>query len=234
MFLSIRLVPAPVFATRASQTFPPPSFAGRRTRLSGDCRPETSGNSYPNQGFLKCRIVQDVVKRAVETPLGACIGPAARYLGWHLGHDGLRGLRELREATVCLFELPANFAPPRKAAYVLICRLTLSDLAFITPRVLELTYTSHAAYPRRFGRSLSRMLNREIQNRLIVLPLASWYSVNSRHLSVEQGPRAIVIIGFDDVEKAKAWNESAAQKEVNDIRLKNTKSRSFIVATEGM
>jgi uncharacterized protein (DUF1330 family) len=47
-------------------------------------------------------------------------------------------------------------------------------------------------------------------------------------------PKRFVIIGFDDVEKAKAWNESAAQKEVNDIRLKNTKSRSFIVATEGM
>jgi uncharacterized protein (DUF1330 family) len=47
-------------------------------------------------------------------------------------------------------------------------------------------------------------------------------------------PERFVIIGFDDVEKAKAWNESAAQKEVNDIRLKNTKSRSFIVATEGM
>ena len=47
-------------------------------------------------------------------------------------------------------------------------------------------------------------------------------------------PKRFVIIGFDDVEKAKAWNESAAQKEVNDIRLKNPKSRSFIVATEGM
>ena len=50
----------------------------------------------------------------------------------------------------------------------------------------------------------------------------------------ETPPKRFVIIGFDDVEKAKAWNESAAQKEVNDIRLKNTKSRSFIVATEGM
>jgi uncharacterized protein (DUF1330 family) len=47
-------------------------------------------------------------------------------------------------------------------------------------------------------------------------------------------PKRFVIIGFDDVEKAKAWNASAAQKEINDIRLKNTKSRSFIVAAEGM
>ena len=54
------------------------------------------------------------MERAIETPLGACIGLAARYLGQHLGHNGLRGLRELREAAVCLFELLGNFAPPRK------------------------------------------------------------------------------------------------------------------------
>src|SRR3984893_5777766 len=61
---------------------------------------QTSGNSYRNQGFFKCCIVRDVMERAVETPLGACIGRAARYLGQHLGHNGLRGLRELREAAV--------------------------------------------------------------------------------------------------------------------------------------
>jgi uncharacterized protein (DUF1330 family) len=47
-------------------------------------------------------------------------------------------------------------------------------------------------------------------------------------------PKRFVIIGFDSVDKAKAWDASAAQKEVNDIRLKNTKSRSFVVAVEGM
>ena len=47
-------------------------------------------------------------------------------------------------------------------------------------------------------------------------------------------PKRFVIIGFDSVDKAKAWDASAAQKEVNDIRMKNTKSRSFIVAVEGM
>jgi uncharacterized protein (DUF1330 family) len=41
-------------------------------------------------------------------------------------------------------------------------------------------------------------------------------------------PKRIIVIGFDSVEKAKAWNDSAAQKEVNDIRIKSTKSRSFI------
>ena len=47
-------------------------------------------------------------------------------------------------------------------------------------------------------------------------------------------PKRFVIIGFDSVEKAKAWDASAAQKEVNDIRMKNTNSRSFVVAVEGM
>ena len=47
-------------------------------------------------------------------------------------------------------------------------------------------------------------------------------------------PKRFVIIGFESVDKAKAWDASAAQKEVNDIRLKNTKSRSFVVAAEGM
>jgi uncharacterized protein (DUF1330 family) len=42
-------------------------------------------------------------------------------------------------------------------------------------------------------------------------------------------PKRFIVIGFDSAEKAKAWNDSPAQKEVNDIRLKSTKSRSFIV-----
>ncbi len=42
-------------------------------------------------------------------------------------------------------------------------------------------------------------------------------------------PNRFVVISFDSVDKAKAWNDSAAQKEVNEIRIKSTKSRSFIV-----
>ena len=42
------------------------------------------------------------------------------------------------------------------------------------------------------------------------------------------------IIGFDSLQKAKDWNDSAGQKEVNDIRKKSTKSRSFVVVAEGM
>ena len=42
-------------------------------------------------------------------------------------------------------------------------------------------------------------------------------------------PKRFIVLAFESADKAKAWNDSAAQKEVNDIRLKSTKSRSFIV-----
>jgi len=45
-------------------------------------------------------------------------------------------------------------------------------------------------------------------------------------------PERIIIIAFDNAEKAKAWNDSAAQKPINDARMKTTDSLSFIV--EGM
>jgi uncharacterized protein (DUF1330 family) len=45
-------------------------------------------------------------------------------------------------------------------------------------------------------------------------------------------PKRFVVIAFDSAEKAQAWNNSPAQKEVNAIRVKTTKSRVFIV--EGM
>jgi ubiquinone/menaquinone biosynthesis C-methylase UbiE len=41
-----------------------------------------------------------------------------------------------------------------------------------------------------------------------------------------------VVIAFDSAEKAKAWDRSPAQKEVNDLRRKSTKSRVFIADGE--
>ena len=41
-------------------------------------------------------------------------------------------------------------------------------------------------------------------------------------------PKRFVVIAFDSVEKAKAWDTSPAQAEVNGIRTKSTKSRTFI------
>jgi uncharacterized protein (DUF1330 family) len=45
-------------------------------------------------------------------------------------------------------------------------------------------------------------------------------------------PARFVLIKFDSVEKAQAWHNSAAQKEVDAARAKSTDSLSFIV--EGM
>ena len=45
-------------------------------------------------------------------------------------------------------------------------------------------------------------------------------------------PKRFIVIAFDSAEKAQAWNSSTGQKEVTAIRVKTTKSRSFIV--EGM
>ena len=45
-------------------------------------------------------------------------------------------------------------------------------------------------------------------------------------------PKRFIIIAFPSMEKAQAWKNSPAQKEVDAIRAKTTKSRSFIV--EGM
>jgi uncharacterized protein (DUF1330 family) len=45
-------------------------------------------------------------------------------------------------------------------------------------------------------------------------------------------PKRFVVIAFDSMDQAKAWNASAGQQEVNAIRMKSSNSRSFIV--EGM
>ncbi|MFI4986101.1 MAG: DUF1330 domain-containing protein [Alphaproteobacteria bacterium] len=42
-------------------------------------------------------------------------------------------------------------------------------------------------------------------------------------------PKRFVLLAFDSVEKAQAWHNSEAQKEVDAIRLKSTDSLSFIV-----
>ena len=46
-------------------------------------------------------------------------------------------------------------------------------------------------------------------------------------------PQRFVVIAFDSVDKAKAWNASAAQKEVDAMRAKFTRSRAFIVIVIG-
>ena len=42
-------------------------------------------------------------------------------------------------------------------------------------------------------------------------------------------PNRFVVIAFDSVDKAKAWNNSEAIRNVNVVRMKATKSRAFVV-----
>jgi len=42
-------------------------------------------------------------------------------------------------------------------------------------------------------------------------------------------PKRFIIIAFDSAEKAKGWYNSPGQMKVNEIRMKTTKSRAFIV-----
>jgi uncharacterized protein (DUF1330 family) len=45
-------------------------------------------------------------------------------------------------------------------------------------------------------------------------------------------PKRFVVIAFDSMDKAKAWDKSSLQGEVNAIRKKSTKSRTFLVDSE--
>ena len=60
------------------------------------------------------------------------------------------------------------------------------------------------------------------------------YIARTQNITALDGtaPKRLIIIAFDSAEKAQAWNNSPPQKDVNAIRGKTTKSRSFIV--EGM
>ena len=58
-----------------------------------------------------------------------------------------------------------------------------------------------------------------------------WAQIHAMY-SLGAAPKRSVIIVFDSKEKAQGWYNSAAQKEINAIRTKTTKSRAFVV--EGM
>jgi len=57
------------------------------------------------------------------------------------------------------------------------------------------------------------------------------YLARNDNVTASEGaaPKRLVIISFDNMDKLKAWDKSAAQDEVNAIRLKATKSRQFFV-----
>jgi uncharacterized protein (DUF1330 family) len=60
------------------------------------------------------------------------------------------------------------------------------------------------------------------------------YVIRTQNVTSLDGtpPERFVLIAFDSVEKAQAWHNSAAQKEVDGARMKSTDSLSFLA--EGM
>jgi uncharacterized protein (DUF1330 family) len=60
------------------------------------------------------------------------------------------------------------------------------------------------------------------------------YVVRTQSITSLDGPppQRFILIAFDNVEKAQAWHNSAAQKDVDAARMKTTDSLSFMV--EGM
>ena len=60
------------------------------------------------------------------------------------------------------------------------------------------------------------------------------YIVRTNKITALDGtpPQRFVVIAFESAEKAKAWDSSALQSEVNDLRRKSTKSRVFIADGE--
>ncbi|HCY63259.1 MAG TPA: DUF1330 domain-containing protein [Oxalobacteraceae bacterium] len=63
-------------------------------------------------------------------------------------------------------------------------------------------------------------------------PYGGRYIVRGGKIDSREGdaPKGrIVVIAFDSMEKAQAWYDSAAYREIKPIRLKSTKSRVFIV-----
>jgi uncharacterized protein (DUF1330 family) len=61
--------------------------------------------------------------------------------------------------------------------------------------------------------------------------LGGRFVVRTENITALDGtpPKRLVVIQFDNVEKAKAWNATPQVAEINAIRAKATKSRSFVV-----
>jgi len=64
--------------------------------------------------------------------------------------------------------------------------------------------------------------------------LGGHYIARTSNITALDGtaPKRFIVIAFDSMEKAQAWNNLPGQKEINALRAKTTKSRSFIA--EGM
>jgi uncharacterized protein (DUF1330 family) len=62
-------------------------------------------------------------------------------------------------------------------------------------------------------------------------PFGGYNVIRTEKIEPLQGtpPKRFIVTAFDNAEKAKAWNASAAAKEITAIREKSTTSRAFLV-----
>jgi uncharacterized protein (DUF1330 family) len=62
-------------------------------------------------------------------------------------------------------------------------------------------------------------------------PFGAYNVIRTEKITPLEGtpPKRFVVIAFDNADKAKAWDASAATKEITAIRQKSTTSRVFIV-----
>ena len=102
--------------------------------------------------------------------------------------------------------LHAQTKPP---AYVVIPILKINDAAAFKAGVTDKANASTAAVKAQGGH----------------------YVVRGQNFTRLDGnpPERLIIIAFDSVGKAQAWQNSAVAKEVTDARIKSTNSLSFIV-----
>ena len=102
--------------------------------------------------------------------------------------------------------LHAQAKPP---AYVVIPILKINDAAAFKAGVIDKGSATAAA----------------------MAAVGGHYVIRSQKLTSLDGkpPERLIVIAFDSVEKAQAWENSPAVKEVTAARLKSTNSLSFIV-----
>jgi uncharacterized protein (DUF1330 family) len=63
-----------------------------------------------------------------------------------------------------------------------------------------------------------------------LVPFGGQFVVRTQNITGIDGtpPKRFVVIAFNSPQAAKAWSASAAQKEIDGLRIKSTKSRAFI------
>jgi uncharacterized protein (DUF1330 family) len=122
------------------------------------------------------------------------------------------GLTMLAGVAIGAFAVQGLRAQAKPPAYLVIPILKINDAATFKAGVIDKASATAAEMKAAGG---------------------EWVIRNTKFTSLDgTPPERLVIIKFDSVEKAQAFENTASQKEINAARMKTTNSLSFIV--EGM